>query len=118
MKTRFALILIALLAAATVSCVNSHAGDRPDKPEPQITRPDTSHLCPITARITGLDRESDIVTIQMANGHVFRYYGCSDYEIGDYVSAIVWDPTGYSRDYEIVSVHYSGYSDYAGDNLG
>lgn len=111
MKTRTALILLALLASATVSCVN-HAGDRTAD-----TRPDTSHLCPITAKIVDLDRTSDIVTIQMANGHIFQYVGCSDYEIGDFISAIVYDPTGYSRDYEIVSVHYSGYSDYAGDNL-
>ena len=113
MKTRTALILLALLASATVSCVN-HAGDSPAQ-DPD--RPDLTHLCPITAKIIDLDRESDIVTIQMANGHCFRYSGCSDYEIGDYVSAIIYDPTGYVTDYEIVSVHYSGYSDYAGDNL-
>jgi len=114
MKTRTALILIALLATATVSCVNNHAGDRPAQ---ETARPDTTDLCPITAKIIDLDEDRDIVTIQMANGHILQYYGCSDYCIGDYVSAIVWDPTGYVQDYEIVSVHYSGYSDYAGDNL-
>lgn len=111
MKTRTALILLALLASATVSCVNN-AGDRQTD-----SRPDLTHLCPITAKIVDLDRTSDIVSIQMANGHVFQYSGCSDYCVGDYVSAIIYDPTGYVQDYEIVSVHYSGYSDYAGDNL-
>jgi len=119
MKTRTALILLALLATVTVSCAN-HTGHPAKQTEPQ-TDTQTIHmddLSPITARIIDLDRESDIVTIQMANGHIYQYYGCSDYEIGDYVSAILnihskYDPS----DDEIVKVHYSGYSDYADDNL-
>ena len=75
-------------------------------------------LSPVTARVVDLNRTDDIVTIEMANGHRYAFFGCSDYCEGDYVSAIVWkNGTEDIRDDIIVSVHYSGYSDYAGDNL-
>ena len=75
-------------------------------------------LCPITARITNLDRQNDIVTIEMANGHIYQFYGCEDYCEGDYVSAILWrNGTDVVTDDVIVSVHYSGYSNYSGEPL-
>ena len=75
-------------------------------------------LCPITAKVVDLDYRTDTVTIEMANGHRYAFFGCSDYCEGDYVSAIVWkNGTDDIRDDIIVSVHYSGYSDYAGDPL-
>ena len=76
-------------------------------------------LCPITARIVDLNRTTDVVTIELANGHRFAFTGCEDYCEGDYVSAILWNNgTPHDcRDDIIVSVHYSGYSDYAGDPL-
>lgn len=77
----------------------------------------TFGLCPITARITDLDRQNDIVTIEMANGHIYQFYGCEDYCTGDYVSAIVWrNGTEGATDDVIVSAHYAGYSDYAEQN--
>lgn len=71
-------------------------------------------LCPITAKITDLDRTQDIVTVQMANGHRYAFCGCEDYVVGDYVSAIVWNggTKNDATDDIIVSVHYAGYSDY------
>lgn len=76
-------------------------------------------LNPVTARVTDLDREADTVTIETATGHLYQYYGCEDYEIGDYVSAILWNygTKDTVTDDIIISVHYSGYSDYAGDPL-
>ena len=76
-------------------------------------------LSPMTARITDLNRTQDIVTIEMANGLTYQFYGCEDYCVGDYVSAILYDngTKGNATDDIIVSVHYSGYSDYAGDPL-
>ena len=76
-------------------------------------------LNPLTARVTDLDREADTVTIETATGHLYQYHGCEDYEIGDYVSAILWNAgtPNDCRDDIIISVHYSGYSDYAGDTL-
>ena len=76
-------------------------------------------LSPLTARITDLDRTNDTVTVETATGIRFAFYGCEDYCVGDYVSAILYDNgTPHDcRDDIIVSVHYSGYSDYAGDPL-
>ena len=64
-------------------------------------------ISPITAKVTDTNRADDIVTIQMANGHLYTFTGCEDYEPGDYVSAILW------ADDMIISVHYAGFSDYA-----
>lgn len=64
-------------------------------------------ISPITAKVTDTNRADDIVTIQMANGHLYTFTGCEDYEPGDYVSAILW------TDDMIISVHYAGFSDYA-----
>ncbi len=75
-------------------------------------------LSPVTARVVDLNRTDDIVTIEMANGYQYAFEGCSDYCVGDFVSAIVWrNGTDIITDDIIVSVHYSGYSDYAGDPL-
>ena len=75
-------------------------------------------LSPITARVIETNRTTDTVTVQMANGFQYAFSGCSDYCVGDYVSAIVWkNGTEDVRDDVIVSVHYSGYADYAGDPL-
>ena len=76
-------------------------------------------LSPLTAKIVDLDRSTDTVAIETASGIRFAFYGCEDYCEGDYVSAILWNNgTPHDcRDDIIVSVHYSGYSDYAGGNL-
>lgn len=76
-------------------------------------------LSPLTARITDLDRTTDTVTVETATGIRFVFHGCEDYSVGDYVSAILYDNgTPHDcRDDIIVSVHYSGYCDYAGDPL-
>ena len=75
-------------------------------------------LSPVTARVVDLNRTDDIVTIELANGYQYAFEGCSDYCVGDFVSAIVWrNGTDIITDDIIVSVHYSGYSDYAGDPL-
>lgn len=75
-------------------------------------------LCPITAKVTNLDYESDVVTVQMANGHIYEFYGCEDYCEGDYVSAIVWrNGTDVVTDDVIVAVHYSGYCNYGREPL-
>jgi len=103
MKTRFALILIALLATATVSCVN-HAGDRDRVSESEY---------PMTARVIDLNRDTDTVTVETSTGFTYAFYGCEDYLIGDCVSAIMTDKgTPEITDDEFVTVRYSGWSDY------
>lgn len=76
------------------------------------------NLSPLTAKIVDMNRQTDTVTIETASGIRYAFTGCEDYEIGDYVSAIIWrnDPN-IAEDDVILAVHYSGYSDYAGDNL-
>ena len=112
-KILTALLLAAMLAAPAIA-------DRHNIE----TAPDNSSLVrvedirPMTARVVALDRETDIVTVETATGFLFAFYGCSDYEIGDYVSAVMHTngTQGIKDDYFLV-VHYSGYSDYA-DNIG
>lgn len=75
-------------------------------------------LCPLTARIIELNRTDDIVTIETATGHQYKFFGCEDYCEGDYVSAILWrNGTDTVKDDVILSVLFSGYADYAGDTL-
>ena len=113
MKTRTALFLLALLAAAAVSCTN-RAENAPA--DPSLVR--IEDLRPVTAKIVELDRETDTVTVETASGFLFAFTGCSDYEIGDYVSAVMHTncTPGIKDDY-FLTVHYSGYSDYAEDPL-
>lgn len=72
------------------------------------------NLSPITGKVIETNRTTDTVTIALSNGHRYAFSGCSDYEPGDYVSAVLAtngtkDPT----DDEIISVHYAGFCDYA-----
>ena len=115
MKTRTILFLLALLASAAVSGTN-HPETAPAAPaDPEIVR--IEDLRPVTAKVVGLDRENDIVTVETASGFLFAFEGCSDYCEGDYVSAIMHTngTPGIKDDY-FVTVHYSGWSDYA-DNI-
>ena len=109
MKTRTILFLAALLASAAVSGT-SKPGNAPADPE--LVR--IEDLRPVTAKVVELDRETDIVTVETASGFLFEFTGCSDYCEGDYVSAIMHtNGTPGIRDDYFVTVHYSGYSDYA-----
>ena len=48
----------------------------------------------------------------------FAFYGCSDYCVGDYVTAIMnTNGTPDIKDDYFLKVHYSGYCDYSGENL-
>lgn len=68
---------------------------------------------PKTMQITGMDRETDIVTCTDSVGFQWEFYGCEDYYVGDYVSAIMYDNnTQNVFDDEIIEVRYSGYTDW------
>lgn len=72
--------------------------------------PDTSGLYPMTAIVTELDSEDDIIYVTTATGNEFTFFGCEDYYIGDYVSLIMWDNgTSSVYDDEILEVRYSGF---------
>ena len=111
MKTRTALLLLALLASAAVSCTTA-----PETPpsDPSLVR--IEDLRPVTAKVVELDRETDTVTVETASGFLFAFEGCSDYCEGDFVSAIMnTNGTSGIQDDYFEMVHYSGYSDYADD---
>ena len=112
MKTNLARILSALLAAAALT---GGSGNAPRAAENAVNPDD---LRPMTAKVVELDRENDIVTVENAGGFRFAFCGCSDYCLGDYVSAIMHTngTPGIADDY-FVKVHYSGYCDYSGENL-
>lgn len=114
MKTQFARILSALLAAAALSG-GSACGPRSSENTVTVRVED---LRPMTAKVVDLDRTTDTVTVENANGFRFAFYGCSDYCVGDYVTAIMHtNGTPDITDDYFLKVHYSGYCDYSGENL-
>lgn len=107
MKTRTILFVAALLASAAVSGTS-----KPAPADPSLVR--VEDLRPVTARVVELDRDTDTVTVETASGLLFAFGGCSDYELGDYVSAVMHtNGTPGARDDRFLIVHFSGYSDYA-----
>lgn len=109
MKTRTILFLAALLTSAVVSGTSRPTNISSD---PSLVR--VEDLRPVTARVVELNRDTDTVTVETASGLLFAFDGCSDYELGDYVSAVMHtNGTPGARDDRFLIVHYSGYSDYA-----
>lgn len=71
----------------------------------------TKELYPITAVITSVDTETNIVTMETATGHIYEFYGCEDYEVSDLVSCIMNDNrTENVSDDIIIDVRYSGFN--------
>ena len=68
-------------------------------------------LYPQTYRIVEMDRTHDIVTIADPEDYIrYDFYGCEDYEVGDLVSAIMFDNgTEDIHDDAIISVQYAGF---------
>lgn len=63
-----------------------------------------------TGIITEINRYSDFVTVTVANGNQFSFYGASDYEEGDFCS-MVMDSCGTEIVFDdvIVDTKYDGY---------
>ena len=64
---------------------------------------------PTTAVIYDLDRENDLVTVEDANGNLWQFEGCEDWDIND-ICSILMDDCGTTSIYDdkIVMVRYSG----------
>ena len=78
----------------------------------------TFGLYPMTAKVTDVNRTKDIVTVDTATGYQYQFTGCEDWCEGDFISALMWkNGTERITDDVFLSVRYSGWSDYAGDNL-
>lgn len=72
---------------------------------------DIDNIYAKTAIVYDLDYENDIVYISDSNGNAWSFTGIEDYELGDYVSIIMYDnDTPNIYDDIIVSVRYSGYT--------
>lgn len=68
-----------------------------------------ANLYPTTAVVYELDRENDLVTVEDANGNLWQFEGCEDWDINDICSMLMDDcGTASIYDDEIVMVRYSG----------
>lgn len=68
-----------------------------------------TELYPITTIVYELDRENDLVTVKDANGNLWQFEGCEDWEINDICSMLMNDcGTASIYDDEIVMVRYNG----------
>lgn len=68
-----------------------------------------TNLYPMTAVVYELDRENDLVTVEDANGNLWQFEGCEDWDINDICSMLMDDcGTASIYDDEIVMVRYSG----------
>ena len=52
--------------------------------------PCLSDVYPTTFVVCELDYEADVVTVIDFDGHLFTFYGCRDWCIGDVISADMW----------------------------
>lgn len=63
----------------------------------------------MTAIVSNLDYENDIVTISDFNGRLYCFYGCEDWQIDDIASVVMLKKgTETILDDEIIDVKYSG----------
>ena len=52
---------------------------------------DAYHLYPDAAIVTGVNYETDIVTVTCVGGIMWEFYGCGDYCEGDIVRMLMYD---------------------------
>ena len=64
---------------------------------------------PMTTKVVGIDKAHDIVILEDANGNLWEYEGCEDWEEGDIASLLMNDKgTATIYDDEIVMIRYNG----------
>ena len=68
-----------------------------------------TNLYPTTTVVYELDQENDLVTVEDANGNLWQFEGCEDWDVND-ICSILMDDCGTTSIYddEIVMVRYSG----------
>ena len=68
----------------------------------------TNNLYPISGKIVSMDYTADIVTVEQANGNLWSFTGCDDWELNDTCNMIMnTNGTASIYDDHIVSVRYS-----------
>lgn len=65
-------------------------------------------LYPITGKVVGMDYTADTVTVEQANGNLWSFTGCDDWQLNDTCNMIM-NTSGTANIYDdhIVSVRYS-----------
>lgn len=95
------LIAVIALATVTASTVPAYAADVPDAPG----------IYSQTGVVVGLDQFADLVTVQIGSGIQYRFIGCEDYDLNDFVSLLMWDGgTASILDDAVLDARYAGYS--------
>ena len=68
----------------------------------------TTDFYPLTAKVTALDKENDIVYCVDGSGFLWSFFGCEDWEVNDLASLLMnGNGTEIIYDDEIVKTHYS-----------
>ena len=63
------------------------------------------NLYPISTKVVSLDYTTDKVTVQQANGTLWIFYGCDDWELNDNCDLIM-DDNGTPEVYDDIIVDY------------
>lgn len=67
-----------------------------------------NNLYPITGKVVGMDYTADTVTVEQANGNLWSFIGCDDWQLNDTCNMIMnTNGTANIYDDHIVSVRYS-----------
>ncbi len=93
----WACVTVIALAAMTLYCAflfgEQHQAKKMD------------NLYPISTRVVELDYTTDTVTVEQANGMLWSFYGCDDWELGDNCNLIM-DDNGTPEVYDDIIVDY------------
>ena len=65
----------------------------------------TDNLYPISTKVVSLDYTTDKVTVEQANGTIWSFYGCNDWELNDNCNLIMND-NGTPEVYDDIIVDY------------
>lgn len=75
---------------------------------PTITEP-TETLYPLAVRVSTIDREADVVKCIDGAGNVWEFFGCEDWQEGDFAALLMNDKgTPSIYDDEIITARYAG----------
>ena len=69
----------------------------------------TETLYPLTVRVSTIDREADTVECVDGAGNVWEFFGCEDWQEGDFAALLMNDKgTSSIYDDEIITARYAG----------
>lgn len=94
-----------LILTAAITAASTMTAQAPEY------QPIVTNVYPMTAAVTALDYKNDLVTFEDANGFLWNFAGCEDWNMGDVVSLLIND-SGTEKIFDdmILTVRYSGYT--------